>query len=204
MILLLLILSYSFYAEAWKKAHPLVDGTIDDFRAKLEILHRTMSARYTPVVERLQKDMDQAISQMPWVLTHQDLASMNMLVDTDTGRLTGIADWVDADIEPFGMALWGLEDILGSSGPDGWSWVGDTAPLRSVFREAFFAEIGERLSDEKCIAIDQVRDLGLLLRWGFMWSEADGARMPVEESHYLDAFLGTSEFISLKQDLACH
>lgn len=129
---------------------------------------------------------------------------MNMLVDTDTGRLTGIADWVDADIEPFGMALWGLEDILGSSGPDGWSWVGDTAPLRSVFREAFFAEIGERLSDEKCIAIDQVRDLGLLLRWGFMWSEADGARMPVEESHYLDAFLGTSEFISLKQDLACH
>lgn len=127
---------------------------------------------------------------------------MNILVDPDTGHLTGIVDWADAGIEPFGMALWGLEDVLGCSGRGGWAYFEvDTSHSRSLFRRAFFAGIGEHLSDQTCTAIDQVRTLGVLLRYGFIWET--GVEKPVEDTSLLDVFLG-SEFIPLKPDPRSH
>jgi hypothetical protein len=75
-----------------------------------------LPARFTSIIERLQNGMAHAISQVPWV---KDLSNMNILVDPDTGHLTGVVDRADAAIEPFGMAIWGLEDVLGWSGPGG-------------------------------------------------------------------------------------
>jgi Ser/Thr protein kinase RdoA (MazF antagonist) len=49
------------------------------------------------------------IDLVPWVLTHQDLSGMNILVDPDTGHITGVVDWADATLEPFSMVLWGLD-----------------------------------------------------------------------------------------------
>ncbi len=37
---------------------------------------------------------------------------MNILVDPDSGHLTGVVHWADASIEPFGIALWGLGAYL--------------------------------------------------------------------------------------------
>ena len=52
---------------------------------------------------------------------YSDLSNMNILVDPDSGHLTGVVDLADASIKPFGIALWGLESILGCSGPQGWA-----------------------------------------------------------------------------------
>lgn len=124
---------------------------------------------------------------------------MNILVDPDTGHVTGIVDWADASIEPFGMALWGLEDVLGWSGPGGWTYYGgdDTSHSRSLFRRAFLAEIGISLEDQTCAAIDQVRNLAVLLRCDFTWET--GVEKPTEDTSLLDIFLG-SEFIQLNHD----
>jgi DNA excision repair protein ERCC-4 len=120
---------------------------------------------------------------------------MNILVDPDTGHLTGIVDWADAAIEPFGMALWGLEAVLGCSGPGGWAYFeDDTSHSRLLFQRAFLAEIGECLSDQTCTGIDQIRNLGVLLRYGFTWET--GVEKPVEDTSLLDVFL-RSEFIQL-------
>lgn len=93
---------------------------------------------------------------------------MSVFVDPDPGHLTGVLDWVDATIEPFGIALWGLKSVLGCRGPGGWSYFGhDPSHSRLLFRQALLAEIGETLPDQTCRAIDEVRTLGTLLRYGF-------------------------------------
>jgi hypothetical protein len=74
------------------------------------------------------------ILRLPWVLTHDDLSSMNLLLDTATGSLQGVVDWTDAAIWPFGIALWGLERLLGYGGPNGWTWLDDEP---SSHREVF-------------------------------------------------------------------
>lgn len=48
------------------------------------------------------------------VLNHGDLSELNVLVDPLTGRLTSVINWAKAKICPFGISLWGLENILGS------------------------------------------------------------------------------------------
>ena len=44
---------------------------------------------------------------------------MNILVSPITGRITGIIDWAEAKVLPFGLALYGLENLLGYMGPGG-------------------------------------------------------------------------------------
>jgi len=45
--------------------------------------------------------------------------NINILVNPDSGHITGVVDWTDTIIKPFGMALWGLESVLDYSGPNG-------------------------------------------------------------------------------------
>jgi len=141
--------------------------------------------------------MELIIDLVPWVLTHQDLSGMNILVDPDTGHITGVVDWADATIEPFGMALWGLESVLGCSGPDDWSYFGkdpsyshfgcDPSRSRALFWKTFLREIEYTISDECRHAINEVRTLGVLLRYGFRWE--NGTVSPVKDTTYLDVFL---------------
>jgi hypothetical protein len=141
--------------------------------------------------------MGQMINMVPWVLTHQDLSNMNILVDPDSGHITGVVDWADATIEPFGVALWGLESVLGCSGPGGWSYFGSDpsyshfgcSPTRSraLFWKTFLREIECTISDECRHAVNEVRTLGILLRYGFRWE--NGMMNPVNNTTYLDAFL---------------
>ena len=135
--------------------------------------------------------------QVPWVLTHSDLSNMNLLVDPDSGHLTGVVDWADASIEPFGIALWGLESVLGSSGPDGWLYFeNDTSRSRKLFRKTFLTAIGSAISDETRGAIDEVRTLGILLRYGFSWE--DGTEKPTGDTTLLDVFLKSESKLTSK------
>ena len=42
---------------------------------------------------------------------------MSILVAPRTGRATGIIDWAEAEVLHFGLALSGLENLLGYMGP---------------------------------------------------------------------------------------
>ena len=122
---------------------------------------------------------------------------MNILVDPDTGHITGVVDWADATIEPFGMALWGLESVLGCSGPNGWSYF-DSDPSnphfgcnpsrsRTLFWKTLLREIECTISYEGRHAINEFRTLGILLRYGFRWE--NGTVSPAKDTTYLDVFL---------------
>lgn len=156
-----------------------------------------LPSRFTIVIERTFKIIDEIIYQVPWVLTHSDLSNTNILVNSDSGHLTGVVDWADASIEPFGIALWGLESILGCSGPQGWAYYGnDVSHSRALFRMVLLTEIGGAISDETRRAIEEVRTLGLLLRYGFSWE--DGAEKPTQETTLLDVFLQSESTLASK------
>jgi hypothetical protein len=57
---------------------------------------------------------------------------MNILVHPHTGHITGVVDWADATIEPFGIALWGLDSVLGCSGSEGWPYFGSIPPIYTL------------------------------------------------------------------------
>jgi hypothetical protein len=99
------------------------------------------------------------------------------------------------------MALWGIESVLGCSGPDGWSYYGsDPSRSRALFWKTFLREIEYTISDECRHAVNEVRTLGVLLRYGFSWE--NGTMNPVKDTTYLDVFL-KDELKLVRQNLRC-
>lgn len=192
-----------FYAASWKNPLSPAKDKQHLYTCKLKQLSSSLPPRFTKIIENTQKNMGQMINAVPWVLTHQDLSDMNILVDPDSGHITGVVDWADATVEPFGMALWGLESVLGYSGPDGWSYFGsDPSRSRALFWKAFLREIGCTISDECYRAINDVKTLGVLLRYGFCWE--NGTVSPVKDTTYLDTFLRDELKLAEEQHLKFH
>ena len=71
-------------------------------------------------MENLEKDRAELpllfTSKNPSILSHGDLCEMNIFVEPDTGHMTGIVDHDEARILPFGIPLWGFENMLGYKG----------------------------------------------------------------------------------------
>ncbi|KAK7994517.1 hypothetical protein PG991_016105 [Apiospora marii] len=129
---------------------------------------------------------------LPFVLNHGDLSESNILVNKDNGRITGIIDWAEAEVSPFGLSLWGLESLLGYGRKGNFYFYDNAEQLRDEFWRIFEAEIGtaaDALSDEVKHAIKVARMAGLLLSWCFIFDE-DMARQKVRDT---DAALGRAD-----------
>lgn len=117
---------------------------------------------------------------------------MNILVDPSSGKITGVVDWADASILPFGFTLYALENALGSMGPEGWRWFDKADDLRGAFWRAFIEQTG--LSEPQTRLVKLAEKAGLLIRYGTAYdsgfSGMIGVRDPNEEDfRYLDAML---------------
>lgn len=122
-------------------------------------------------------------------LNHGDLSGLNIFVDPSTGHITGIIDWSEATISPFGISLWGLENLLGLMDSLGWHYYPNCDALRDLFWQTFELAAGGLSAKEKRV-IQIARMAGLFLRYGFSW--ANGSQEPVKKGsisfRYLDAF----------------
>ena len=120
------------------------------------------------------------------------------MVDPVSRRLTGIIDWAEAAICPFGQNLYTLQDF---SGPlhreNGWRQYKDHDTLQETFWETFQKEV-RGLSAEVVEAIRSARILGCLLIHGFTRRLANEPFIvPIQENdeigrynlHFLDAYL---------------
>ena len=120
------------------------------------------------------------------------------MVDAVSGRLTGIIDWAEAAIYPFGQILYTLQDFSGTLHREyGWRQYKDHEALQDTFWETFQEEVGG-LSAEVVEAIRSARILGCLLTHGFIRSlPNEPFVVPVQETDevgryhlgFLDAFL---------------
>lgn len=172
----------------------------------LHLLARNLPERFKRDILELTECLDSIFKNLPMVLTHGDLCEMNFLVDERSGHLTGVIDWAEAEILPFGFNLWGVENLLGYMDGNGWNYFEGYEDLRAVFWKSFYGAVAvvaeeeeedgvlasEVLRKQKQDAIDLARRIGILFRYGFFWDENLREKVPVQEGdsgmRYLDAF----------------
>ncbi|KAL3587855.1 hypothetical protein FPOAC2_13754 [Fusarium poae] len=186
-----------YFAASWKARQHIAPDAADEIRAeyqwRFERLSQVLPLRYQQNLKRVRVGLPLLFaSSYPMVLNHGDLSEMNILVDPLTGRITGVIDWAEAKICPFGISLWGLENILGSMDSQGWRYHLHHCSLRAQFWRTFEEAVGGVSEDDRQ-AIQIARMAGLFLQYGFTWE--DGGGEPVKEGTasfmYLDAFCAT-------------
>jgi len=176
---------------------------------KLSLLTSTLPSRFTAVAFHAQKELGQLFDhRYPQVLTHGDLSPMNILVSTTTGRVTGIIDWAEAGVLPFGLALYGLENLLGYMGPGGWNYFEIRNELEQRFWNRFWGCITDAQGPPEASTRHTVtiaRQVGVLLQYGFVWEKGISERAVTEKDigslAYLDAFLLSGEWHSTDEKL---
>ncbi len=141
--------------------------------------------------------MSSIFSLLPFVLSHADFSSCNIIVHPVSDRLTGIIDWAEATICPFGQNLYTLQDFSGTLHRDnGWRQYKDHDTLQKTFWQTFQQEV-KVLSAEVMKAVRSARILGCLLTHGFIRRLANEPFVvPIKDDEidrynmrYLDAYL---------------
>lgn len=163
------------------------------FMKRLQSLSRDLPVRFQPnahyVIQRIHH-----IEKLPWVLTHGDIMTGNIVVDAASGKLQGLVDWAEAERLPFGTCFYGLEEILGELGPGGFRYYSGACKLREVFWAELAKFIPELKLHETLEAVKLARNLGILLWYGIAFDNGNIDRVvqegkDVEEVQKLDAFL---------------
>ena len=116
---------------------------------------------------------------------------MNILINPETGHVTGIVDWAEARILPFGFSLWGLENILGYMDSEGWHYYDNRDELEGLFWQTFCTEINNATENDLQL-IRAARMAGLFCRYGLIM-DGIAVKGVVDQSDasslaYLDAF----------------
>ena len=103
--------------QSWRgsKSKGKVGGSL---RWRVELLKGLPKRQLAGHAARIQRGLS-SIEELPWCLTHGDLVPANIMVDPATGRLSGLIDWAEGEWLPFGVGLYGLEEVLGEEDGEG-------------------------------------------------------------------------------------
>ncbi|KAJ5745824.1 hypothetical protein N7520_011006 [Penicillium odoratum] len=171
------------FASSWKARQNISpENTLTvytDYEEKFELLSRVLSSRHEENLNMVRGGLKLLFLPIyPMVLLHGDLAETNILVDHNTSHLTGVIDWAEAKICPFGLSLWGLENILATMNSTGWNYHPHQEALRLKFWQTF---------DE---AGGIAKIAGLFHQYGFDWGNGgrDPSKAATVSFMYLDAF----------------
>ncbi|EXJ82211.1 hypothetical protein A1O3_06024 [Capronia epimyces CBS 606.96] len=169
-----------FLAASWKKPQAVEPAYREEMKQthlkELRLLQEALPTRFQKVIEHCIESLD-AIFSLPMVFLHPDLRINNLIVHEETCRLTGVIDWAEADIYPFGMNLHCLEALTARQRPQvGFVRYHDYDDMQAVFWSTFQQEVGP-LTNETLTTINTCRVTGLLLSVGFT------SRLPISPPH---------------------
>ncbi|KAK6843393.1 phosphotransferase enzyme family domain-containing protein [Apiospora arundinis] len=157
-----------FFASAWIR-RPEVNpppGLLEEYSGMLAQLSQRLPVRFQPKLDEVRQSLPLLFRPgYPMTIQHDDLLENNIHVDEATGSITGIVDWQDAMIAPFGVSLSGLETVLGVQTQIGWHLHPSHVSLREQFWDTFYREIGEISKADQC-SIEVARLLGLFRTHG--------------------------------------
>lgn len=179
----------------------------ESLRWRLNLLNDLPGEDLLKYVVQAERQLD-SVEASDWCLTHGDLLPGNMMVDAKTGRLTGLIDWAEAEWLPFGMALYGVEEVLGENvsserGGGGFKYYADHEELRQLFWKKFLSiakREGSLNMDLRLRKVEASRRLGILLWRGIAFDDGKIDRV-VEagrddsEIQKLRLFLGASSVV---------
>lgn len=118
------------------------------------------------------------------VLLHKDFGACNLLVDPSDCHLTGVVDWAEAVIGPFGTNLHSIQAFAGAMHlKNGWLRFPDYDKLEVTFWTQFTREVGG-LSEEMMGTIKKARLLGFLLSHGFTSRLGASAPVPLRDDEH--------------------
>jgi hypothetical protein len=106
------------------------------------------------------------LADLPFVLVHDDLGSLNILTDNN-GNVTGILDWSGSQYLPLGWNFYGIEEFWGYMRTDGWVNRKEKEELEKVFWDAFWEKAPFSLCERREsveFAITIAKGIGLLWR----------------------------------------
>ncbi|KIM36556.1 hypothetical protein M413DRAFT_13896 [Hebeloma cylindrosporum] len=192
-----------FFASAWhntpsRMQHPSRASLHDEYSSQLSQLQQGLPVRFRPTLDHLISKLPGLFeNSWPLVPNHTDLLENNIHVNTETGRMTGICDWKDTAIGPFGVSLGGLETMLGiRTMEEGWRYHVKQQELRDLFWDSFYLAMGN-VSEEQKELIEVARLVGLFLDNGFVWNDA-GIKVPAGEINDIYDNLHYLEMVTLK------
>lgn len=203
-----LIFMGRFFAQSWNNKQILpkeeIKALLAEFDANFKTLAQSLPPRFKSNLLNIRRELPSLFSgALPFVLSHGDLCEMNILTNRETGEITGIVDWAEARILPFGFSLWGLENVLGFMDSEGWHYFDNREELQRLFWDSFRTEAID-FTDAEFELVQCARLVGLFCRYGFIMDGMSVKGVADQSSpsklKYLDAFCIDSDQISGELD----
>jgi hypothetical protein len=160
-----------FFASAWinRPTTEAPSGLQTEYGAILDMLILEMPNSLHSTINKVRQNLALIFRPgFPVAVQHDDLLENNVHVDEATGHITGIVDWANAKIAPYGISLGGLETVLGIQTSTEWHFHPSHVRLRQQFWDTFDSEIGA-ISDLDRHSIEVARLMGLLRTHGIEW-----------------------------------
>uniref|UniRef100_L2G8B8 Aminoglycoside phosphotransferase domain-containing protein n=1 Tax=Colletotrichum fructicola (strain Nara gc5) TaxID=1213859 RepID=L2G8B8_COLFN len=176
------------FADSRRDAAAGAKGKIGgSLRWRLDVMAKGLPRELRGVVRRVMREMDE-VEGLGWVVTHGDLVSDNIMVKGD-GGVVGLIDWAEAEWLPFGVGMYGLEEVLGQdviideeTGRSRFEYYPEARELRDFFWE----EVGRVVDDEDVLKRAKwAQVLGVLLWRGIAFDDGDLGRV-VDERDWWD------------------
>ncbi|OTB08018.1 hypothetical protein M426DRAFT_317522 [Hypoxylon sp. CI-4A] len=164
-------------------------------RWRLELMANELPLRFRSIARPILENLSD-IEALPWVLSHGDFLPSNIMVSPNSGELTGLVDWAEAEYLPFGIGMYGLQELLGEDNKDGhFVYYPEAKHLRNLFWSELWSGLPELARDaRKAALVRQAQLLGILLWHGIAFDNGKLDRAVEEgkddgEIERLDAFL---------------
>ncbi|KAI1087877.1 hypothetical protein F5B19DRAFT_486372 [Rostrohypoxylon terebratum] len=159
-----------FFSLSWKAPQEVDSDYRQNLRRtytkNLQLLLHCLPHRFHEIIQKCLKSME-AILSLPMVLVHRNFSTCNIMVDGTSCHLTGVIDWAEAEICPFGQNLHSLQALTGALHlKNGWMRYEGYEALQDTFWSTFQNELGN-ISAETIKTIKTARIMGLLLSRGF-------------------------------------
>lgn len=188
-----------FQAVAW--AHARSNESVQEkktvgssLRWRLELMAKKLPSRFRGIAKSILLDLPE-IEALPWVLSHGDFLPSNVMVHPKSGKLTGLVDWTEGEFLPFGVGMYGLQELLGEDRDGHFVYYTEAKYLRKLFWAELFASIPELSRDVRRVAlIRKAQILGIFLWHGIAFDNGKLDRAVEEgkddgEIERLDAFI---------------
>ncbi|KAK8056651.1 hypothetical protein PG993_001878 [Apiospora rasikravindrae] len=188
-----------FHSQAWR--HARTRGQVgskgrvgSSLRWRLGMMATSLPERFQRLVNRLMPALPD-IEGLPWTLSHGDFLPSNIMVDPWTGQMSGLLDWAEAEWLPFGVGMYGLEELLGEVQQGQFTYYPEADKLASLFWKELQSQIHElRGNPRQLRAVREAQLFGVLLWHAIAFDDGRLNRVVEEgtddgEIQRLDAFL---------------
>ncbi|KAI6092596.1 hypothetical protein F4821DRAFT_224437 [Hypoxylon rubiginosum] len=163
---------------------------------RTEAMANKLPSRFRRIAKSILHDLPE-IENFPWVLSHGDFLPSNIMVHPKSGKLLGLIDWAEGEFLPFGIGMYGLQELLGEDKDGHFVYYPEAKYLRKLFWNELLSSIPELARDARRVALLQkAQMLGILLWHGIAFDNGKLDRVVEDgkddgEIERLDAFLLT-------------